>query len=288
MAITLRQFIFGEPARSTFDPNVGLLGLPVVRRTMIFVFLAAAVISLVITLQSWNNLVFDPSYAGFNNLLVVYRVPLGLLALLVPLIAMYGANHRSEQTKAQINAVVESQLITARDNHRERFTRDIIPQFENSAIDRTRITLAANRLYDAVYPNGLSTSKNDIGSRSIKFVNLYSNFSKSLGMKKSPDVFTILDVKALNILIETAREMGFRQSLNYSHSYNDGGVSEIVRLSDPDLIVTILDMQSIALFATHCMDYSDQKIAIPITSSTTLRDLKFPKPTLEIGLTQQV
>ncbi|WP_404466222.1 hypothetical protein LG331_08015 [Vreelandella aquamarina] len=55
-----------------------------------------------------SDLTYVPGYMGVNGLLEVFKVPLGILALLFPVVALVSASHRSEQTKKQI-IISESQ-----------------------------------------------------------------------------------------------------------------------------------------------------------------------------------
>lgn len=83
-----------------FHPEKSLFDLPLVRRIAWLTIIFALSLSLVIALNSGLRAQFD--YAGFNHAIEVFRVPLGVLALGLSLVGICGANHRSEQTKRQI------------------------------------------------------------------------------------------------------------------------------------------------------------------------------------------
>lgn len=66
----------------------------------------ALVAALVITLNS--ELQPNFTYVGFNNALNVFKIPLGVVALIIPIVALLAANHRSEQTKEQMRLASEN------------------------------------------------------------------------------------------------------------------------------------------------------------------------------------
>ncbi|WP_429933174.1 hypothetical protein [Alteromonas sp. 4B03] len=49
-----------------------------------------------------SDLEYESGYSGINNLIEFYKVPLGILALIFPTVALVTANHRSELTLRQI------------------------------------------------------------------------------------------------------------------------------------------------------------------------------------------
>ncbi|MES3674402.1 hypothetical protein QC589_00445 [Halomonas elongata] len=63
--------------------------------------LTSFLVSFVILGNSDLSYRFD--YIGVNNFLVIFKVPIGLLALVFPFVALAASSHRSEQTKKQIS-----------------------------------------------------------------------------------------------------------------------------------------------------------------------------------------
>lgn len=63
-----------------------------------------AMISLIVAVYIFktSNIHYYPGYKGINNALTIFQVPLTLLALILPLVALAASSHRSEQTKKQI------------------------------------------------------------------------------------------------------------------------------------------------------------------------------------------
>lgn len=93
-----------------FDPQKSLFDLTIVRGTIIIVLLLSFSVALIIMLHTKKPI--DFSGDGFNEAVSLYRVPLGILAIGLTLVGIYGANHRSEQTKRQIERSLEQIKLT--------------------------------------------------------------------------------------------------------------------------------------------------------------------------------
>lgn len=85
-----------------FDPKKSFLHLQVVWGAISALLAFSTVIGLVIIFNT--SLLWDLSANGFNHFIFVFRFPLGILAMIIPIVALLAANHRSEQTKEQIKA----------------------------------------------------------------------------------------------------------------------------------------------------------------------------------------
>ena len=107
-----------------FDPETPLLGLPVVRLSFLIIVGSATLLSVILVLDGDLKPQWD--YHGFNHFLEVFRVPLAVIALLVPVIALYGANHRSEQTRKQIQVSQSQNNFANHFKHIEEFEKYLI------------------------------------------------------------------------------------------------------------------------------------------------------------------
>lgn len=92
--------------KNHFDPNSSFIDLPILRRTIFLSMIAASIISAVIIF--FSELSLNLSFEGFNQAITVFKVPLGILGVTIPLIALLAANHRSEQTKEQMRLASEN------------------------------------------------------------------------------------------------------------------------------------------------------------------------------------
>lgn len=94
-----------------------------------------------------SNLVYVSGYKGVNGFLEAYKVPLGILALLFPVIALVAASHRSEQTKKQI-IISESQNNFANYyKHVEEFGKLIEKSKVKYSIKEQRVSFLYTRLF---------------------------------------------------------------------------------------------------------------------------------------------
>ncbi len=84
-----------------FDPETSLINLKPVRWCFWTAIGLCSLTVIAIATKAFA-LSFDFSGDGFNRLIDLYKVPLGILATGLAVIGILGANHRSEQTKRQI------------------------------------------------------------------------------------------------------------------------------------------------------------------------------------------
>lgn len=104
-----------------FDPHKSFIELPVVWGTITIITLLALFVTIVIVTNS--SLTFDFTSDGFNYFLSAFKFPLGILALIIPIIALLAANHRSEQTKEQIRVTNSQNVFSNHYKHIEEFKK---------------------------------------------------------------------------------------------------------------------------------------------------------------------
>ena len=129
-----------------FDPQKSLIELKVLW-LVVGVFISLATIAALVV-SSNSQLNPDYSYVGFNYALVVYRVPLAILALIIPIVALLAANHRSEQTKEQIRVANEQNSFS---NYYK-----LIEEFEkylNKIWNSELHTSSPRKLHKVLFPN---------------------------------------------------------------------------------------------------------------------------------------
>tara|TARA_R110002072_G_scaffold12295_3_gene53565 strand:- start:2479 stop:3345 length:867 start_codon:yes stop_codon:yes gene_type:complete len=138
------------PTLNLFNPEKSLLSLNVVRLTILFVAGLAAIISWTIVeseqlyLHRW-----DTSSDGWNQFVRTFQVPLGLIAFLIPILAFFAANHRSEQTKEQIIRTTSSSNFSNFLAHRtelEKEIRSILGGAGKLVVENEK------QLYETLYP----------------------------------------------------------------------------------------------------------------------------------------
>ncbi len=89
-----------------FDPHKSFLSLKILWT----VVAAHTIVALLITSTIFYTSDLSPNYTyiGLNNVLTIFKIPLGVMALIIPIVALLAANHRSEQTKEQMRLTSEN------------------------------------------------------------------------------------------------------------------------------------------------------------------------------------
>lgn len=130
-----------------FDPHKSFLKLKIVWLFIFFLVTISALISYIIIKNT--SLVIDPSANGFNYFVVVFKVPLGILALIIPIVALLAANHRSEQTKEQIRVTGVQNNFANFYKHMEEFDK------YNESLERDKYNFfeKGRLLHNIIYPN---------------------------------------------------------------------------------------------------------------------------------------
>lgn len=127
--------------RKWFHPEIGFFDLKIVRATIIVITCASMVISLLIIFNS--DLEMNLSYIGWNNFITIFKVPLGILAILIPLGAIYATHHRSIQTLEQMKQTRMQLKMTASQNEFSNYYKHL-EEFEKycrSTVMRTFINI---------------------------------------------------------------------------------------------------------------------------------------------------
>jgi hypothetical protein len=205
--------------KAVFDPTTSFFELKIVRMTVLIIFLLSILSAVIIYKDPALKLTLKPSYEGFNNLLNIFKFPIGLLATLIPIIAVFVANHRSEQTKAQmlltqtqIN-LSESQLKTAYSNN------NFVNYFKH--IDEFEKSLTKHQEQDVAFGDKAGT---------IEFINPRRLHKEAFPNVKSGNLkvnqtFAEEIEKDISHLIEVASGLKTHQNIpetmyNLHHAYN--------------------------------------------------------------------
>lgn len=102
-----------------FDPHASLLDLPIVRWTLGIIVFSSALCAIEIGWLEKRPILLNAE--GFNNALDVFKVPIGILATLIPAVALLAANHRSEQAKEQMRLAAAQNIFANHYKHMEEF-----------------------------------------------------------------------------------------------------------------------------------------------------------------------
>lgn len=172
-----------------FDPKKSLFLLPVLRVTIYSITFLAFIVGLTIALHS--NLEWRLDGEGFNYFVQQFKVPLGIWALLIPLVAVIGANHRSVQTKEQIEKTTEQNIFANHYKHLEEFGTYLktILELESSELFDAR--KVHHRLYPNTLEGDLALSKEVLVKIEVVFKEIVSNFKQLNGDCRTTQVTSI-------------------------------------------------------------------------------------------------
>lgn len=123
--------------RQMFQPNKGFFELQIVWVTIAVITFMSIGIIVVIILNS--NLKIDLSYDGWNSFIKYFQVPLGILALLIPIGAVYATNHRSRQALEQMRLTTEQNNFSNYYKHLEEFEKYCAIKIPSSKIPTRRL-----------------------------------------------------------------------------------------------------------------------------------------------------
>jgi hypothetical protein len=140
----------------SFDPEKSLFELYVVRMIVALASIIFVTLSAIIGFKSAAT--WDFSACGFNTAFAMFKVPLGVLAVGLSLIGLCGANHRSEQTKRQIERTATQIALTKSQNDFANFYKHI-EEFEKYCLkitDENFSVKSTRDLYRKIYPDSRS------------------------------------------------------------------------------------------------------------------------------------
>jgi hypothetical protein len=114
--------------KSFFDPHKSLLELGIIRFSA-FILLLVFFLSTIAVINH-KDLVWRFDYDGFNYAINLFRVPFGIAALAIPIMAILAANHRSEQSREQMRLTSAQNVFSNHYKHVEEFEKYCIRVYD--------------------------------------------------------------------------------------------------------------------------------------------------------------
>lgn len=223
-----------------FEPRKSLIELKILWIVVGGFICFAVFVGLIVGVNS--QLESDYSYEGFNHALVVFRVPLSILALIIPIVALLAANHRSEQTKEQIRVASEQNSFSNYYKHVEEFEK-YLDKIWNGKLH----TSSPRRLHKALFPKARYGDFSIPASVWERYNSMVTRF-----VEQSADLISSSKSDKNRILVEmhiTLRE--FADSL-YLVSYSGTSGNSVshngeqVLIQDGDIKLFLAQIQKIA------------------------------------------
>ncbi|WP_372372708.1 hypothetical protein ACDI10_12495 [Vreelandella venusta] len=218
----------------SFDPQKSLVELKVIWLVVGGFSVLSAFVALVVGLNS--ELSPEYSYVGFNHAVVVFRVPLAIFALIIPIVALLAANHRSEQTKEQIRVSNEQNRFSNYYKHVEEFEK-----YLNKIWGEKLYTSSPRKLHKVLFPNarhGDFSISTAVWEHYKSMVSKFFEKTAELTRCEVSDQNRIL-VEMQEIIIEFANALYLTSYSNTSgSSVNYKGIRAIVKDGDVKLFVS--------------------------------------------------
>ncbi|HCS66478.1 MAG TPA: hypothetical protein DIW64_21740 [Cellvibrio sp.] len=155
-----------------FDPNTAFFGLSIVWRFTWSIVGISIMLAVYIALSS--SLEWSLGFEGINKAIDIFKVPLAMLALLIPCVAVLATNHRSEQNKAAMALAKEQNEFANHYKHIEEFEKHCKSVAEY--FDNEKYFINGRSLYHHVFeltPNKVGRLKKDIVDRAHNFSTLF-------------------------------------------------------------------------------------------------------------------
>ncbi|MDW1822410.1 hypothetical protein R7Z10_18655 [Vibrio sp. Vb1018] len=132
--------------------NKRLIELPSVRWVTATLLLLGIISAIVIALNS--NLVWNLSYEGFNFFVRAFSVPITIITSILPIVGFIAVNHRSEQTKQQIELANAQILVAQNQNNFSNYYKHI-EEFEKyvAHLYEPLNSINARRIHFYLFPN---------------------------------------------------------------------------------------------------------------------------------------
>lgn len=176
----MSEEIATKSQKETFDPNSTFFDLPIVWRTVGFFTGLSLLVSILIVMN--GNYTFEPSAAGFNLFIKDFSFPLGILSLLIPVIAVYGAQHRSAMMVEQIKESQNQNAFANYYKHQEEFEKFVNQILSNMKMEEKLTVTNYAVLYKMMFPS------NDVTHLKLEMdeTNYVENYKKCReGVKRS-------------------------------------------------------------------------------------------------------
>lgn len=222
-----------------FDPNKSFIELPIVWGIIIAIALVAFFVALVIITNS--PLSYDFTSDGFNYFLSAFKFPLGILALIIPIVALLAANHRSEQTKEQIRVTNLQNVFSNHYKHIEEFKK-YVEGLNIESINDLRI----RKLHKKMFPRSFQGVHSIDADLTREFAQGCEYILKNINMTRDP-MNRVLAVNHIDYLmnlfcvddVKETPNMSYDKSVAYIKSHLSSLYALFVFSHDcPDFVLT--------------------------------------------------
>ncbi|WP_421134636.1 hypothetical protein [Alteromonas sp. A079] len=253
--------------QEAFPPHQSFFQLQIVKNTIYLTLLLSGVSLIAILISDVINqrLSFSFGHEGFNYLFVILKFPLSILATLIPLLAVYAANHRSEQTKENMRLLMSQNNFTNYHRHIELFEKHI------SEYNRQNLTSKYKPLHAKLFP------KPDDGAPTFSictdyFQKLEASFNSFLkeatllsNSSSEVKVEAFLKLTSISKELEVALCSSVKSSSGIKRYTKNN--TQILLQGDGSLVALVTVIKEFALFTQYIADFSESNVQSAIIDS---------------------
>lgn len=201
-------------------------------------------ISLLLCIPLWIHTTIDLSPDGYGKFLDIYKLPIGILSLTIPLVAIIAHIHRTIQTAEQINSAKKKNLTDSFFSH-NKFITDALTKIapRKIKISGGLYELKIEDPYhiyniffkNSSYENGIITSEITMGRNEI--VVLLEDIYDKLDDASEPFTNITVEIKKLNALIKSVSKL--TKFLAITNNFPDGSNVVMYAKNDERIIKLI-------------------------------------------------
>ncbi|WP_429933180.1 hypothetical protein [Alteromonas sp. 4B03] len=242
-----------------FPANQSFFSLSIVKKTVLIIFSIFFVSITVITINFYYRFGYsiEFSFEGFNNLFLVYKFPIAVLALLIPMLALYATNHRSEQMNENMRLLSSQNNFTNFHKHIELFGKHL----ENNQYKD--ISCNHVSLHKKAFPRDINGTPTFSVTETFE-ENLALSFNKinellhSLASNERYQLIeTFIQASQMLRYVENSLSCSIERQ-NESWTLEQDGVSAKL-FGNGDLRSLLFAAKKLASFSLHVLDFSEQK-----------------------------
>jgi len=152
------------------DPLKSFIELPILWIVVCILFIAALLISIIIIYNS--NLFLSLDYTGFNSFVEIFKVPLGILAIIITYSAFLATIHRSVQTREQLIITNRQNIFSNYFKHIEEFEKYVNTIFPKDNVNIVNVRTSYKYLFPKSFDGDYSINKSLLNAIEVEFMNI--------------------------------------------------------------------------------------------------------------------
>lgn len=213
-----------------------------------------------------SDLTFQKGFKGLNSAWEIFKIPLAIFSLIFPSIALVTANHRSIQSKKQIELTQKNIELSTKQNSFKNYY-DSIYDFEkyldSFTLKKHLIYRNKRALYRRFFPkNTPKTVEMVINGKVLSEIKAYYQRVVDDALENLITVIEKDDISSKNVLINLYKNLRGNWLINY-------GLEANIELKDNNaLYIEVIDNVTDEFYSllSYCMQYSQSEIGIVIST----------------------